>query len=78
MEIKEIVDVLTDFIKYVDDFYNAKSGIYPIKGMTDKMVLNAVQKHIANPNTDFAADSWDREQVRDIILADNDLVWGVK
>jgi hypothetical protein len=39
------------------------------------MVLNAVQKHIANPNTDFAADSWDREQVRDIILADNDLVW---
>ena len=48
MNVEEIVNVLTDFIKYVDDFYNAKSGIYPIKGMTDKMVLNAVQKHIAN------------------------------
>jgi hypothetical protein len=76
MEIKEIVNVLTNFISYVDDFYNAKSGIYPIKGMTDKMVLNAVQKHIANPATDFAADTFDREKVRDIILADNNLLFG--
>ena len=69
-----------DFITYVDDFYNAKSGLYPINGMTDKMVLNAVQKYIAtNESLDklesFCGDSVDREKVRDIILNDNGLTF---
>lgn len=72
-----IVNTLCDFIAYVDSFYNEKSGIYPIKGMTDMMVIKAVQKHVANVGMDFCADSVDREWVRDIILADNDLKWGV-
>jgi hypothetical protein len=41
------------------------------------MVIKAVQKHVANVGMDFCADSVDREWVRDIILADNDLKWGV-
>ena len=70
-----IVNTLCDFIAYVDSFYNEKSGIYPIKGMTDKMVIKAVQKHVTNVGMDFCADSIDRERVRDIILADNNLVF---
>ena len=70
-----IVNTLCDFIAYVDSFYNEKSGIYPIKGMTDMMVIKAVQKHVANVGMDFCADSIDREKVRDIILADNNLVF---
>ena len=73
--IDKITNALVDFITYVDDFYNAKSGIYPINGMTDKMVLNAVQKYIATNAKSFCGDSVDRERVRDIILADNNLVF---
>ena len=65
----------SNFISYVDSFYNAKSGIYPINGMTDKMVLNAVKKYIATNAKSFCGDSLDRERVRDIILADNNLVF---
>ena len=71
--IDKITNVLVEFITYVDDFYNAKSGLYPINGMTDKMVLNAVQKYIATNTESFCGDSLDRERVRDIILADNGL-----
>ena len=73
--IDKITNALVDFITYVDDFYNAKSGIYPINGMTDKMVLNAVKKYIATNAKSFCGDSLDRERVRDIILADNNLVF---
>ena len=73
--IGQIVNTLCDFIAYVDSFYNAETGIYPIKGMTDMMVIKAVQKHVANVGMDFCADSVDREKVRDIILADNDVIW---
>ena len=74
-----IVNVLCDFIAYVDSFYNEKSGIYPIKGMTNQMVITAVQKYITQlgERTDAASwgggDSLDRERVRDIILVDNGL-----
>ena len=73
--IDKITNALVEFITYVDDFYNAKSGIYPINGMTDKMVLNAVKKYIATNAKSFCGDSLDRERVRDIILADNNLVF---
>ena len=73
--IDKITNALVEFITYVDDFYNEKSGIYPINGMTDKMVLNAVKKYIATNAKSFCGDSLDRERVRDIILADNNLVF---
>ena len=72
-----IVNQICDFVAYVDSFYNEKSGIYPIKGMTNSMVINAVKKHIEKVGQEFCADSVDREKIRDIILEDNNLKWGV-
>ncbi len=74
---EKIVNQICDFVAYVDSFYNEKTGIYPIKGMTNSMVIKAVQKHIEKVGQDFCADSVDREWVRDIILKDNNLKWGV-
>lgn len=76
-----IVNTLCDFIAYVDSFYNEKSGIYPIKGMTNSMVIKGVQTYITQIGESESlewgdGDSLDRERVRDIILADNGLQWG--
>ena len=78
---KTIVDTLCDFIAYVDSFYNEKDGVYPIKGMTNTMVIKGVQTYITQIGESESlewgdGDSVDREQVRDIILADNELQWG--
>ena len=75
-----IVNVLCDFIAYVDSFYNEKSGIYPIKGLTNSMVIKGVQTYITQIGESKSlewggGDSLDRERVRDIILADNDVEW---
>ena len=70
----------SDFILYVDDFYNAGSGIYPIKGLTLKMIIIAVNKYMNSCDENITwggGDSLDRERVRDIILEDNNLEWGV-
>ena len=75
MNIENVTNMMCDFVAYVDDFYNEKSGIYPIIGMTDMMVIKAVQKHVATSGMEFCGDSLDREKVRDIILADNDVIW---
>ena len=76
-----IVNVLCDFISYVDSFYNEKDGIYPIKGLTNAMVIKGVQTYITQIGQAESlewggGDSVDRERVRDIILADNDVQWG--
>ena len=68
-----IVNQICDFVAYVDSFYSEKSGLYPIKGMTNSMVIKAVQKHIEKVGQEFYGDSLDRERVRDIILVDNGL-----
>ena len=78
---KTIVDTLCDFIAYVDSFYNEKDGVYPIKGMTNTMVIKGVQTYITQIGESESlewgdGDSVDRERVRDIILADNDVQWG--
>ena len=78
---KTIVDTLCDFIAYVDSFYNEKDGVYPIKGMTNSMVIKGVQTYITQIGESESlewgdGDSVDRERVRDIILADNGLHWG--
>ena len=56
-----IVNQICDFVAYVDSFYNEKSGLYPIKGMTSAMVVDATKKHINNVGQEFCADSVDRE-----------------
>ena len=78
---KTIVNTLCDFIAYVDSFYNEKDGVYPIKGMTNSMVIKGVQTYITQIGESESlewgdGDSVDRERVRDIILADNGLQWG--
>ena len=74
---EKIVNQICVFVAYVDSFYNEKTGLYPIKGMTNSMVINAVKKHIEKVGQEFCADSVDREKIRDIILEDNNLKWGV-
>ena len=78
MNIEKIVNQLCDFVSYVDSFYNENTGIYPIKGLTNKMILDATQKYIASQTETYTwgdGDSLDRERVRDIILEDNKLGW---
>ena len=77
--VEKITNILVDFIAYVDSFYNEKNGIYPIKGMTNDMIINATKKYITSQTKDYTwggGDSVDRERVCRIILADNDvLLW---
>ena len=72
--VEKITNILVDFIAYVDSFYNEKNGIYPIKGLTNDMIINATQKYITSQTKDYTwggGDSVDRERVCRIILADN-------
>ena len=67
--IETIVGNLTDFLVYVESFYgNVPDAIYPI-GATPEMILAATeecQEKFGIEN--FAADSVDREHVRDIMI----------
>ena len=72
----KITNILCDFLAYVDSFYNEKSGLYPIKGLTNDMIFTATLKYVSSQTKDYTwggGDSLDRERVRDIILADNGL-----
>ena len=72
--VEKITNTLVDFLAYVDSFYNEKSGIYPIKGLTNCMIIKATQKYITSQTKDYTwggGDSVDRERVCRIILADN-------
>ena len=72
--VEKITNILIDFIAYVDSFYNEKNGIYPIKGLTNDMIINATQKYITSQTKDYTwggGDSVDRERVFRIILEDN-------
>lgn len=59
---------LEKFVDYVYDFYGP-GGIYPMSGLTRDSILKTVQVYlsIVGPD-DFAADSVDRERVRDMLL----------
>ena len=71
-------DICEEFYNYVFSFYNDKDGIYPISGLTKDMIVSATDKYLTSEKCDWGdGDSVDREKVRDIILADNNLVWGV-
>ena len=74
--VEKITNTLVDFLAYVDSFYNEKNGIYPIKGLTNSMIIKATQKYINSQSENYTwgdGDSLDRERVRDIILTDNGL-----
>lgn len=67
----------TEFISYVLDFYG-KGQMYSNffkKPVTKARVTKALKKHLSNIETltgstaDFCGDSFDREMVRDIMLA---------
>ena len=76
LKVEQIVNQLCDFIAYVDSFYNEKNGIYPIKGLTNSMIIKATQKYMNSQSENYTwgdGDSLDRERVRDIILTDNGL-----
>jgi len=60
-------ETLADFHVYVLSFYG-QGGIYPMEA-TEDMVAEATQKYI-NSGADFAADSFDREHIRDIMIRD--------
>ena len=76
LKVEQIVNQLCDFIAYVDSFYNEKNGVYPIKGITNSMIIKATQKYMNSQSENYTwgdGDSLDRERVRDIIIADNGL-----
>lgn len=60
---------LTDlniFVEYCNDFYNIKSGMYPIA--TKKEITNAIGEYLTEPHEfDIQFDSIDRENVRMIL-----------
>ena len=73
------------FIDYVWDFYSPDSDLYPIKGLTKKDILEALNVYqdriieAENDNNSYYTwgdgDSLDRERVRDIILESPQFTW---
>jgi len=63
------VSFLTDlhlFIEYCNDFYNIKTGMYPVA--TKKEIINAIGVYLTRPHEfEVQFDSIDRENVREIL-----------
>ena len=57
---------MNDFIEYVMSFYGPE-GIYDMNA-TREEVEDALAIRLENAEIEFAADSFDRELIRDIIL----------
>ena len=58
MNIEKVTNMMCDFVSaYVDSFYNEKS-IYPIKGLTNDMIINATQKYITSQTKDYGLLWW--------------------
>ncbi len=81
---------INEFIDYVWSFYNPTDGIYPIIGLTQSDIFEALnvyqERLISNPSLYGSwgyGDSLDRERVRDIILdqphlkLDPNTAWGM-
>jgi hypothetical protein len=65
--VKQLQKPMEEFYDYVLAFYG-ENGIYKI-GATRDMVMEATQKYIKS-SYQFCGDSFDREQIRDIMLND--------
>jgi hypothetical protein len=58
----------SDFVEYVYNFYGP-AGIYPMPALTHAELSKTIQVYLGIVGTDnFAADSIDRERVREILL----------
>ena len=73
---------MDDFIDYVWSFYGANDALYPIKGLTKRMIAEASWLYLqmcsypAFPHMNWGdGDSLDREHVRDIVLEKFNLAW---
>ena len=54
------------FIEYCNDFYNKKTGMYPIASR--KEIINAIGEYLTEPHEhEIQFDSFDREKVRTIL-----------
>jgi hypothetical protein len=69
--VKQLHKPMEEFYDYVLAFYG-DDGVYKI-GATRDMVMEATQKYISS-GADFTGDSFDREQIRDIMLNDYGLI----
>lgn len=72
----QFADDNEDFLEYVFLFYG-KSGVYDM-GATMEMIISAVGDLLVEPDWDFAADSVDREKVRDIMMKQFGLTFPTK
>tara|TARA_R100001126_G_C4869426_1_gene172108 strand:+ start:860 stop:1093 length:234 start_codon:yes stop_codon:yes gene_type:complete len=70
MEMKISSAKLADFVDYVLDFYGPDSELYPELAFTREEVLFAVAERFIRfyGGIQFRVDSYNREQVRDVIL----------
>lgn len=67
---------INDFIDYVMGFYGA-DGIYPMEGINRTLVRKATNDLIRIAKIkeeEFCGDSYDREQVRDLLIDKYNLV----
>lgn len=65
-------ELIADFCKYCNEFYNDEIGIYPIA--TEKRIVEAVNQYLeSKPLSQIYFDSFDRECVRKIIQPDYEI-----
>jgi len=62
-----------EFYQYMLQFYGPGSDLYPEYNFTVDEIVVATAQYI-NSGADFAADSWDREQIRDLIIDNRALI----
>jgi len=63
---RNFLNELNLFIEYCNDFYNIKSGMYPIAKRSE--IINAIGEYLTEPHEfDIQFDSIDREKVREIL-----------
>ena len=64
---------MSEFYDYVLSFYGS-DGIYPMDATLD-MVMEATEKYLKQDIIMFCGDSFDRENVRDIMIRDYGLTF---
>lgn len=65
---------MKDFYLYVRSFYGTH-GLYPM-GATLADIIAATDIYLSRGKTKFAGDSFDREEVRDILISSFGYTWG--
>lgn len=65
---------MNEFYLYVRSFYG-NHGIYPM-GTTLADIIRATDIYLSRGKTKFAGDSFDREEVRDILISSFGYQWG--